>query len=231
MVARPANLSNAVYDKMKDAVDSGEFPEGLKLPTENALCERYGVSRPVVRGAMERLRKEGYIKTVRGSGSFVIKEHVTPTPFAPTLGEFAISGIGDVIQCQETRMAFEGEMAALAAERWTDEEMEELDAALAQIHSDGLDSVGTIDGDMRFHSAVVKAAKNEYAAAVYEVMKPQILVGMNMSKGLYPLLPEFARRHGIEEHKAILDAIRARDVEGARREMRNHIGFFGDQFK
>ncbi|WP_093185271.1 FadR/GntR family transcriptional regulator [Pseudovibrio sp. Tun.PSC04-5.I4] len=230
-MARPANLSNAVYGKMKGAVDSGEFPEGLKLPTENALCERYSVSRPVVRGAMERMRKEGYIKTIRGSGSFVIKEHVTPASSVPTLGEFAISGIGDVIQCQETRMAFEGEMAALAAERWTASEMDELDAALEQIHSGGLDSVGTIDGDMRFHTAVVNAAKNDYAAAVYGLMKPQILVGMNMSKGLYPLLPEFARRHGIEEHRAILDAIRARDVEGARREMRNHIGFFGDQFK
>ncbi len=230
-MARPANLSNAVYGKMKEAVDSGEFPEGLKLPTESALCERYGVSRPVVRGAMERLRKEGYIKTVRGSGSFVIKEHVTPTPFAPTLGKFAISGIGDVIQCQETRMVFEGEMAALAAERWTDEEMKELDAALAQIHRDGLDSVSTVDGDMRFHCAVIRAAKNDYAAAVYDLMKPQILVGMNMSKGLYPLLPEFAHRHGIEEHKAIRDAIKSRDAEAARREMRNHIGFFGDQFK
>ncbi len=230
-MARPANLSNAVYDKMKEAVDSGEFPEGLKLPTENALCERYSVSRPVVRGAMERLRREGYIKTVRGSGSFVIKEHVTPTPFAPALGEFAISGIGDVIQCQEARMVFEGEMAALAAERWTNKEMEEMDAALAQIHAAGLDSVSTVDGDMRFHTAVIQGAKNDYASALFELMKPQILVGMNMSKGLYPLLPEFAHRHGIEEHKAILDAIRARDPEGARREMRNHIGFFGDQFK
>lgn len=229
-MARPANLSNAVYEQMKDAVDSGEFPEGLKLPTENSLCMRYGVSRPVVRVAMDRLRKEGYIKTIRGSGSFVIKEHVTPPVAGASLAGFEIKGIGDVIQCQETRMMFEGEMAAMAAERWAPADMEDMEAALEQIHLDGLDSISTVEADMQFHEAVIRAAKNDYACAMYDLMKPQILVGMNMSKGLYPLLPEFAHRHGIEEHKAILDAIRERDADGARREMRNHIGFFGDQF-
>ncbi|MTI16026.1 FadR family transcriptional regulator [Rhodobacteraceae bacterium RKSG542] len=237
-MARPANLSNAVYEQLKGSIESGEFPQGLKLPTESTLCDRFGVSRPVVRSVMERLRDEGVIETVRGSGSFVLKGKSPEAATANsdpvnacshTMMTYKFQGIGDIIKCQETRMAFEGEMAALAAERRDQADIDAMEQALREIIENNISGTSTVDADMKFHETIVLATKNDFAIALYETMRPHVKIGINMSSGLYTVLPDFAVRHGLQEHRAILEAIKAGDPERARWEMRNHIGFFGDQ--
>ncbi len=56
---------------LRGAIQAGEFGEGAQLPTENALCERYGISRFTVREALRRLQAEGLIRRRRGSGTIV----------------------------------------------------------------------------------------------------------------------------------------------------------------
>ncbi|MYV99252.1 GntR family transcriptional regulator [Streptomyces sp. SID3343] len=66
---------DALYRQLANAIrsdiQSGEYPPGSLLPSESALCERYGVSRPTVRQALAALRTEGLIIVQRGKGSFV----------------------------------------------------------------------------------------------------------------------------------------------------------------
>lgn len=56
---------------LRAAIAAGDFGEGAQLPTENALCERYGISRFTVREALRRLQAEGLIRRRRGSGTVV----------------------------------------------------------------------------------------------------------------------------------------------------------------
>ncbi len=56
---------------LRVAIQRGDFGEGAQLPTENALCERYGISRFTVREALRRLQSEGLIRRRRGSGTVV----------------------------------------------------------------------------------------------------------------------------------------------------------------
>ncbi|WP_068312850.1 FadR/GntR family transcriptional regulator [Polycladidibacter hongkongensis] len=230
-MARPASLSNSVYEQIRQSIATGEFPKGFKLPTESTLCQRYHVSRPVVRTAMERLREDGVINTIRGSGSFVLQGQEAGHEVKPAAVDFTITNIGDIMQCQETRMAFEGEMAALAAERWRSSDLEAIRSAMQTIRSCGVESGGDVDADLRFHRAIVKASHNRYALTLYETMLPQITLGMSISSGLYTALPEFAQRHGLQEHEAILEAIEARDATQAREAMRRHISFTNDSIQ
>ncbi|WP_068087921.1 FadR/GntR family transcriptional regulator [Polycladidibacter stylochi] len=230
-MGRPANLTKSIYKKIKDHIEAGEYPEGFKLPTESALCAKFEVSRPVIRNVIERLRAEGVVKTVRGSGSFVVRgRRSVPVPFVEK-ASFSVSNIGDIIQCQETRMIFEGEMASYAAERWRDDDLKNIQEAMDAIVVGGVSGEESVEADIAFHRSIMKAAHNEHALAIYESMVPQILIGMKMSSGLYPVLPAFAQKHGLEEHKAILDAIEQRDTRKARREMRNHICFTNDSIR
>lgn len=66
--------SGRVYRWLLEYIDLNKFSGNLKLPSENALCHRLNVSRETVRAALDRLRREGLIYAVRGSGTFFNKE-------------------------------------------------------------------------------------------------------------------------------------------------------------
>ena len=69
-VARPL-LTDVVRDELRRAVITGGYEPGSKLPNEDALAERFDVSRPTVREAVRGLVEEGYLIRRQGSGTFV----------------------------------------------------------------------------------------------------------------------------------------------------------------
>lgn len=69
-MARPS-LSSTIADTLKDEIKAGTYPAGSKLPSENALCEQFSVSRSTIRSAIRELDAIGIITTRRGSGSYV----------------------------------------------------------------------------------------------------------------------------------------------------------------
>ena len=66
-----------IYNDLKDSIISGDIENGSKLPTEKQLGEKYAVSRITAIKAMQKLENEGYIKRVRGSGTFVTYNDVS----------------------------------------------------------------------------------------------------------------------------------------------------------
>ncbi|MYW00831.1 GntR family transcriptional regulator [Streptomyces sp. SID3343] len=68
---RPDALYQQLASAIRSDIRSGEYSPGSLLPSESALCERYGVSRPTVRQALAALRSEGLVIVQRGKGSFV----------------------------------------------------------------------------------------------------------------------------------------------------------------
>ncbi|SOD62094.1 GntR family transcriptional regulator [Streptomyces zhaozhouensis] len=76
-IQRPGALYQQVAAEIRSGIAAGEYPPGALLPSEAQLMERYQVSRPTVRKAVDRLRSEGLIDVVHGKGSFV---RSIPTP-------------------------------------------------------------------------------------------------------------------------------------------------------
>lgn len=220
-MARNARLREQVCREIRDRILAGEFPDNLKLPTESALSDRFGVSRSVVRAALDQLRREGLVETRRGSGSFVNHKTSDPSDSIQT-----IAGLGDLVHCQETRVFFEGEMAFLAAERRDDDDLKAIKSALDDMKRGGHPFLGTAESDYEFHIAVMAAAKNDFAFSLYKSIRHQIMVGLRLGRSLLPLLPEATMQNVIAEHTEVYNAIRDRDAPRARAAMRAHIDFF-----
>lgn len=123
--ARPSSYADQVYGRILHDILNGVFQPGARLPTENELAERFGVSRPVVREALARLRVDGLVEARRGSGTYVLSR---PSQTLPELAD--LEDISRFLRYQELRFHVEGQAAALAAERRTEKQL----AAIVEAH-------------------------------------------------------------------------------------------------
>lgn len=216
--AKPrTTLADKVYHLLFTRITNGEYEVNQKLPPENALSVEFGVSRPILRAAMERLRDEGLIYSRQGAGSYVRLPVNAPVGFA------RVETLADIQRCYEFRLTLESDAARLAAGRRNQSALEEIDRALALLR----DATGSMqhreDADFAFHLAIAKASNNQYYEATMRALRDHINVGMKMhgqslmsdgAKGLEDVLAE---------HTAIREAIEDQRGEDAARLMRGHI--------
>lgn len=95
-------LYTEVYNKIREGIRSGEYPENAPLPAERFLCERYHVSRSTLRTALMLLNQEGLVYTVGGAGTFVQPTYYVQSlkglySFAETLKEEGIQIRNDIV--------------------------------------------------------------------------------------------------------------------------------------
>lgn len=192
---------------------SGKFPVGARLPAERELASVYNVSRPTVREAIIALEVQGLVEVRVGSGAYVRR-----LPGQEDLPGFNISAF----ELTEARLLFEGEAAALAATQATDEELAEIGRLVDEIARENQRPDGSEKSDREFHLAIARATRN---SAIFEAI--QHLWDVRATSPEAALLHEKARTANIkpvvDEHTAVLDALRARDANAARSAMRAHL--------
>jgi DNA-binding FadR family transcriptional regulator len=196
-----------------EALAAGHYPVGARLPAERELAQQHGVSRPTVREAIIALEVQGLVEVRVGSGAYVVR-----LPGKEDVPGFAISAI----ELTEARLLFEGEAAALAATQVMDQELEAIESLVAQIARDNLDPAGSVEADRAFHLAIARATRNQ---AVYDAVEQ--LWRLRDSSPEAALLHQKARTANIkpvvDEHSAILQALKDRDPAAARAAMRAHL--------
>jgi DNA-binding FadR family transcriptional regulator len=215
------SLPARVAEQLRRLIDRGEFPKDIRLPTEAELGKRFGVSRVVVRGALQRLREAGYVRSVQGSGSVVTR--------GPEFGALiypAIRTMADLERLYEFRLTVEIRTAELAARMHTPDTLDAIEDALRE--ADRMVELRTpelaADLNFRFHRAVAAATGNPYFIVTLE--RIPTLIGQGRVRVLNfgiedPI--ERLRRIGAE-HRSIYEAIRSRDAARARAEMESHVG-------
>jgi GntR family hexuronate regulon transcriptional repressor len=208
-------LYQQVAGSVAEAITSGRYVMGQRLPSERDLAEEFGVSRPTVREAMIALEIRGLVEARQGSGIYVM-HNVADGP-GPDLdiGAFELT---------EARRLFEGEAAALAATTITDVELEELESILADMIGENAYTGFTGEqADRRFHVTIAKATRN---AAI--VMTVETLWDLRYRSPLCVAMLERGRKVGvrplIDDHREILNALRRREPQAARHAMRAHLG-------
>lgn len=193
---------------------AGKYPVGARMPAERELALKHDVSRPTVREAIIALEVQGIVEVRVGSGAYVLR-----IPGKEDLPGFNVSAF----ELTEARLMFEGEAAALAATQITDAEIDEISALVDEIARENNDPRGTEMADRAFHVAIAKATRNKAISDTIER-----LWDLRSTSPEAALLHEKARTANIkpvvDEHTAILDALRARDPSAARAAMRNHLG-------
>jgi GntR family transcriptional repressor for pyruvate dehydrogenase complex len=208
-------LYRQVADSIMAAIKSGEYQPGARLPSERDLAVAFKVSRPTIREATIALEILGLVEARHGSGIY-ITEHPPAQIGADDLdiGAFELT---------EARRLFEGEAAALAATSITAEQLEEIEAILADMINENARKQAGEMADRRFHVAIARATRNTAITTVIEN-----LWDIRHKSPLCRHMLERARSVGVQprisEHRRILAALRKHDPKAARNAMRDHLG-------
>ncbi len=215
---RVQKYSDQIYEEVMARIVDGTLPEGQRLPAESELATLFGVSRPVIREALARLRADGVIVSRHGSGSYVQRK-----PTVDFLRLAPLGGMADVLRAYEYRVALEGEVAWLAAERRTETDLRHMSAALRDMQQALLRQELGAEADLRFHRAIATATKNPLFEFSMMALSDYIAEGVALTRRL-SLKVGRARLELVQaEHEAIYAAIRAHDSPAARAAMRGHI--------
>ncbi len=219
-VHREPSLSEQVADAITEAIVSQQLEPGTRLPSERELGEQFGVSRTVVREAIKSVSAKGLVEVQSGSGLRVAEvghDAVTESLSLYLRGQ-SDGQLIDYEKVHELRAVLEVEMAASAALRRTDEEVELLTKACAQVEA----AKGDVDlaalHDVEFHRAIGRATHNEFYVVLLDALGG-ILVSVRQAN----LAKPSGRRRTIAQHREILDAIVSGDADAAREAMRRHL--------
>jgi GntR family transcriptional repressor for pyruvate dehydrogenase complex len=193
---------------------SGKYKVGDRLPAEREMALEHDVSRPTVREAIIALEVQGFIEVRVGSGAYVRK-----LPGGADAPAFDVSAF----ELIEARLLVEGEAAALAATQLGDDELDQLDTLLAAMADEAGGMQAQFEADRHFHLLIARGTRN---AAMRHLVEE--LWRMRASSPESALLHDRARDAKVtpvvDEHSAVLRALRARDAAGARAAMRAHLG-------
>jgi len=212
------SLSETVFDHIQRSIKSGAYAVDERLPTEHALAAEFGVSRPVVRDALQRLRDQGLIYSRRGAGSFVREQGIRQP-----LGFGQMENLSDLQHCYDFRLTIEPEAAAMAAQRRSPEALHRIKAALSMLRDATNRQAHRADADFMFHLAIAQASANPYFATAMQALEEHIAVGMRLH-GLSLRRTTDGLAHVLVEHTAIYEAIGNGDATAARSLMQAHLG-------
>lgn len=207
-------MSETLRARLRDLIDT-ELPPDGRLPTERALAERFGTSRRVVRQALDALEVEGLVWRKQGSGTYAGQ------PADPT-GDLAarITGETDPIQVMEARLCIEPELAALCAQRMTDEEIARLRTLAGRQVGADAQTIELWDGAL--HRLIAKCARNRPLLTAFALLDrirsdaAWVEVRARARAG-----SSLAVQHS--EHAVLVEAIAARQPEAARQAMYDHL--------
>jgi GntR family transcriptional repressor for pyruvate dehydrogenase complex len=215
----PQRLSDRLAVLLGDQIDSGALRPGDRLPTEVQIASAHGVSRTVVREAVHQLKSRQLVVSRQGSGVFV-----APTPMnKPLAFDPAVLGsVQAVVHVVELRRVVESEMAALAAERATRAQIATMRRALKAIDAAAAAGHDGVAEDLAFHRAIGEATGNPQFTLLLGFLEQYLREGMRITRGNEARRLDFmeaVRR----EHRAVVDAIAARDPALARKRAREHM--------
>ena len=214
----PPVAGKLVVAYLRRFFESGEFKAGDKLPPERELAQLIGVSRASVRAGLQSLAAVGVVESRRGAGTFVADG--PPLLDVNPLSLFsALHGIPQN-ELFETRRVIEIDLAGLAAERARGEELAAISEEVMEMFASVDDVHRFLIHDIRFHRAVAAAARNPLLAAIMEMVADLFY---DQRKGTVDRWREAPK--AADQHRRIYQAIRAGDVERARREMDAHLGW------
>jgi len=195
-------LRELVLEAIREAIKNGTLQPRERL-MEIQLADDLGVSRTPVREALRKLEQEGFIVMVPRKGAYV--------------SDLSMKDVADVF---EIRAALDGLAGGLAAERITEEELELMERMLVEkgeaINQNDIDKL--VEADTRFHEAMYMASRNERLSNIISNLREQI-----QRFRLTSLSVPGRREDSLKEHRQILEAIQARDIQLARQLAQEHI--------
>lgn len=198
-----------VEEAIGEAIVKGELAPGETLPNENDLCERYNVSRGVIREATKVLIKKGLVASRPKTGTRILERSHWNLLDAEVLSWMVRSGQKRQIlkAVTETRCIIESEAAKLAAKRGADAEIDRINSAYAELAQTLADEADYqydqyLEKDLKFHMAILAAAHNELLTSIGTTMRDAISTARQIDRQEIAVL-----RESLPLHQAVATAI------------------------
>jgi len=208
---RSRPMSVRIAEHVVDRIQSGEFPLGMRLPSETELARQFGVSRPSVREALGALQFVGYVDSVRGSGTRVVS--LTPQLDAPSSPPVISSP--EILRFFEARLLLEPQVAALAARDPDLDKLAEADRLIEAMELVAHEPALHGETDLRVHRALAQACRNTFATEpvlrLLDVLASPALNAVRQQAWRERELPPIWHGH----HRKTVEAIRGRDPRAA----------------
>lgn len=200
--------ANAITGRLKRAIETGVFSDGDQLPPERQLAISLGTARSTIRKALDQLENRGLVVRRVGSGTFVNYVGPLQTPDAD------VADLISPLQLIEARFAVEPYMARLAAIHSTGRDLDSFEAVLQRIESCNADQDRFTHWDMEFHLQLARCSRNPLLFKLYQQINAiRAHAQWNRMKRVI-LVPEKIAAYN-RQHRAIFDALRARDTQAA----------------
>jgi DNA-binding FadR family transcriptional regulator len=203
-------------EAVKRMIIRGELRPGQRLPPERELAALLGVSRPTLREAIRALTVLRIVETRHGAGTTI--SSLDPELLAEPLDFLLRLDRRSIGHVAEARAPLEIEVAGLAAQRATDGDVRELERIAAAAQEAVGDVEAFIDVDVAFHAALRRMARSPVLASLVSS-----LAALSLESRRVTARAAAVRRRSTGDHRAIVDAVRARDPAAARRQMALHL--------
>ena len=219
-------LPEQIVARVRESILDGSLGPGDRLPSEQAMAEMFGCSRPTVREALRTLRADHILTSARGRGGGYRVAELSPRALGASVGEVISLSLGmktlDYAQLFAVRFDLELRSAATAATERTEADLAALRATLPDDPAD-LPVEAALSADVSFHRALAEASHNpllvgfagatatafrRFAEEVQEVDPPRVLDGT----------------------REVVEAVAAGDPDASREAMRRHLAYFSRYF-
>lgn len=215
--------ADAVTQALVDGIRSGAASVGARLPKDVELARRFGVSRVVVREAIDRLRRAGVLEVRRGpGGGAFVRSLALPTELLTDRTGLALDEIRALL---EARRILESASASLALARAGDADLVALEALVEQLDESRDDPLAFIELDVQFHLRLASASGNEYLSR----WLGEVFRGLGAARSGYPL--GFGDMDtAVAYQRDTLAALRRRELAGMEESLDVHLGGLEEHF-
>src|SRR5262245_4072337 len=214
----PEGCAEQVVAHVRTLIERRALRPGDRLPAERDLASQIGVSRPTVRAGLHALAAMGVVQSRRGSGTFIPDG---PPALAPEPLSFlaALHGFSRD-EMYEARRVLEVGAAGLAAERATPDQLATLADEVTSLFALMDDPQAFLVHDVDFHRIVAASSGNPILAALIEMVSA---LYYERRRKTAERAANRDLRAAADAHRRIYQAIRARNADGARKAMHDHL--------
>jgi GntR family transcriptional repressor for pyruvate dehydrogenase complex len=220
---KPKKIYEEVADTLLESIRSGDLKPGEKLDSVQQLAESFQVGRSAIREALTSLRAMGLIEMRQGEGTYV--KAFEPGDIAFPLQSALLMNKEDLQQLMEVRKILETGIAASAAARRTQADMEEMQRALSDMVTYSGDAERGEEADLAFHLAVAKAAGNDLLLSLMNHVSDMTAESMRETRRICLYEASATVEQLNQQHEAILKAIQVQKAEESRKAMAVHLDY------
>ena len=219
---RPSGPRSRVNEKIvraiQDQIQRGELKVGDRLQPERQLARLLDVSRGSVREALRALELSGIIRSRHGEGNFVAA--VPGSGPTMPLAQFVERQRASLLDLFDARKTFEPQLAAVAAERASREDLERLRAAVDEQERDlrNGDLEAAFRSDRLFHQVIAEATRSQTLINLHGFLSDVVADGRREA-----IENDARRAQSIVDHRRVQQAIARKDAASASAAMRQHI--------